>query len=358
MNAVNWEVGSTWYADNFRTESGLSNHLHKLVEGDDFTLLSTCRSAISIILQTIGHSGRALVPSFTCLTVVSPFINAGYEVRGYPVKENLEIDIDGLSKLVDSFRPNVILIHSYFGFDTVSNAAEYLAWCRAQGIIIVEDRTQTMFSSFIRPEPDYTIGSIRKWLPVPDGAFLSGLRIQELNEDSELAEAKIKAMRAKHSYIFYGKGDKDEFMPQFSMAEHMLDLQASPHAISKYTLSALDALDSCRFAVCRRNNYNTLINRLLPHHELSVIFQNASEVDVPFLLPIYMTDGRKDFQAYMARHNVYPTIIWTCPVELDKAIASESRKIYDKILCFHVDQRYDTNDMNRVADIIDSYFEQ
>lgn len=358
MNAVNWEVGSNWYADNFMNETESCNHLHKLIVDDNFTLLSTCRSAISIILRKVGCSGRALVPSFTCHTVVSPFINAGYEVRGYPIKENLEIDIDGLSKLVDCFCPDVILIHGYFGFDTVGNAVEYLAWCKTQGIVIVEDKTQTMFSSFRRPDSDFIVGSIRKWLPVPDGAFLSGLKIRGLKEDLNLAEAKIKAMRSKHNYIFHGNGSKDEFMALFSKAEQMLDLQAEPHAISKFTMSAINDLETCSFVTCRKNNYNHLAHRLLPNQELSIIFQEASEGDVPFLLPIYMNDGRKDFQTYMALHNVYPTIIWTCPAQLEKTIDSESRKIYDRILCFHVDQRYDMEDMNRVADIIDSYFER
>lgn len=358
--AVNWEVGSTWYADNF--DSGkTSGKLTDAFENENkITFLSTCRSAISLILSHIkvGSGRRALVPSFTCHSVIRPFTAAGYKVQCYPLTENLEIDLDGLSALVDNFRPDVILIHAYFGFDTVSKASEYLACCRDRGIIVIEDMTQTMFSCLKHLEADYAIGSIRKWMPVPDGAFLGGLEIKELREDKELAKAKICAMQAKHDYIFHGIGKKEEFMTKFSTAEHMLDSRAEPYAISQFTLSSLRSLDIREFGDCRRNNFNYLATRLSSHPELSVIFPKASCDDVPFLLPLYIREKRKDFQAYMAKHNVYPTIIWSCPGELEKLINPVTRKIYNHILCFHVDQRYNMDDMDKVADIIDSYFER
>lgn len=358
--AVNWEVGSTWYVGNFDSEI-MSGKLTNTFENENkITFLSTCRSAISLILSHIKVSSarRALVPSFTCHSVISPFTAAGYEVQCYPLTENLEIDLDGFSALVDNFHPDVILIHGYFGFDTVSKASEYLACCRERGIIVIEDMTQTMFSRFKHLEADYSIGSIRKWMPVPDGAFLCGLEIKGLREDTELTKEKISAMQAKHDYIFHGIGKKEEFIPKFSRAEHMLDSRTKPYAISRFTLSSLNSLDTREFSDSRRNNFNYLATRLSSHPELSVIFPNASCEDVPFLLPFYIREKRKDFQAYMAKHNVYPTIIWSCPEELINITDSVTQNIYARILCFHIDQRYNRNDMKKVADIIDSYFER
>ncbi len=355
---INWEVGSTWYADDFKSDGKMPEYMERIVPSSELTLLSTCRSAISIVLDRIPMGRRALVPSFTCHSVVEPFVKAGYDVRPYPLKENLEIDICGLSELVDCFRPDVILIHGYFGFDTVGNASAYLELCRNRGIVVIEDRTQTMFSTFRRPVADYVTGSIRKWLPVPDGAFLSGLSIDGLSEDELLVTAKIEAMQEKCRYIFAGEGRKEDFMPKFAEAERILDSRTEAHAISGFTMSALGGLDIEALALSRRNNYNALTSRLALHPEISLIFPRATDSDVPFLLPLYISEGRKDFQSFMARHNVYPTIIWTCPAELEQGLDPVGRHIYDNILCFHVDQRYGVDDMNHVADIIDSYFEQ
>lgn len=355
MNVKNWEVGSTWYADNFNSDAEYQEHLNRLEEERNVTLLSTCRSAVSMVLSKLGSGKRALIPSFTCHSVVSPFVNAGYEFKGYPITENLEIDIDGLSILVESFRPDVILVHGYFGFDTLGAASEYIEWCRTQGIIIIEDMTQTMFSTFRRPEADYTVGSIRKWLPIPDGAFLSNVRMFGLKEDITLVEAKIEAMRAKSKYIVHGVGAKD-FMPKFVEAESILDSRTKPYAISNISLTMLDGIEPHDLARCRRDNYNNLAARLQAHSEISVVFPNASHDEAPFLLPVYISEGRSDFQRYMAQHNVYPTIIWKCPDELERELQPAVRRIYDSILCFHVDQRYNQDDMDKVADIIDSYF--
>lgn len=355
MKAKNWEVGSTWYADNYNRGNDYQTRIRHIEEERGVTLLSTCRSAISTVLNHVGRGKRALVPSFTCHSVVSPFVDAGYQVKGYPLNENLQIDIDGLSSIVDSFRPDVILIHGYFGFDTVSAASKLIEKCRAQGVVVIEDMTQTMFSDFARPATDYIVGSIRKWFPVPDGAFLSNIRIGGLSEDHELAEAKIEAMRAKNNYIVNGNGTKD-FMIKFSAAENILDSRTQPFAISSYTLSAIDDVDLYGVAKLRRNNYNLLAERILPHSEISVIFPMATEDVVPFLLPVYIREGRSEFQKYMAQHNVYPTIIWKCPEELEKELYPAVQNVYNNILCFHIDQRYDKGDMSKVADIIDSYF--
>lgn len=357
MKAKNWEVGSTWYADNYNSDDGCHSQLRHIEAERGVTLLSTCRSAISTVLNHVGQGKRALVPSFTCHSVVSPFVDAGYQVKGYPLNENLQIDIEELSSIVDSFRPDVILIHGYFGFDTVGGASKFLKKCRTQGVVVIEDMTQTMFSTFTRPASDYTVGSIRKWFPVPDGAFLSNIRLNGLSEDYELAKAKIEAMRAKNNYIVNGNGAKD-FMPKFSAAENILDSRTQPFAISSYTLSALNDVDLYGAAQLRRNNYNLLVARILQHHEISIIFPKATEDVVPFLLPVYIREGRSEFQKYMAQHNVYPTIIWECPEELEKELYPAVQNIYNNILCFHIDQRYDKGDMSKVADIIDSYFNQ
>lgn len=358
MKGVNWEVGSTWYADDYKYSTEAPRCLSWLGCHGDMTLLSTCRSAISYILYNNRKGRRALVPAFTCHSVISPFVDAGYEVFGYPLKENLSIDVDGLAALVGNVHPDVILVHGYFGFDTIGNAAEYLEWCRSQGIIVIEDMTQTMFSTFGRPESDYIVGSIRKWLPVPDGAFLSGFKITGLSEDIQLSEAKIDAMRSKNQYIIYGKGTKETFMPKFFEAERILDSRFGPYAISGYTLPMLKDIDLQAFAAKRKHNFNYLATRLHSHPEISLIFSRATDDVVPFQLPVFISDGRSDFQKYMASHNVYPTIIWKCPEELEKETNAAMRMIYDRILCFHIDQRYDEDDMDKIADIIDSYFER
>lgn len=357
MNGQNWEVGSTWYTSGSITkESNTSGISFAHIYVGEVSLLSTCRSAIGLILQSLGKVQRALVPAFTCHSVLAPFVEHGCDVKGYPLKKNLEIDIDGLSSLVETFKPDVIIAHGYFGFDTLKSATGFFDELRHKGIIVIEDTTQTMFSHYHHVNADYFVGSIRKWFPIPDGAFLSGVTIPHLLEDEELGIAKLKAMTAKYEYITNDKGRKEVFMPLFKEAESILDSRTIPYAISNFSLNYVNNINIDRFSSIRRDNYNRLVNRISHHQEINVIFPEAPTDTVPFLLPVYIFHNRAEFQKFMALHDVFPTVIWTCPDEIKSAISQTVQNIYDEIICFHVDQRYDLADMDKVADIIDSYF--
>jgi len=297
-----------------------------------------------------------LVPAFTCHSVIVPFKHLGIEVNPYPVKTDFSIDWDELLDLADKCSPDAILIHGYFGFDTTTDWYKPIRFLSEKGITIIEDLTQTMFSSYGFVASHFKVGSIRKWMPVPDGAFLKGLKIQNLTEDKELADAKWNAMIAKGEYIFIGMGIKSEFMPKFSEAEALLDSRAQTYAMSKLTYALIGRTNFDEMKSIRQTNYAQLVACLQKHPEIKIIRPQLNEKEVPFLLPVYIEKSRTEFQKFMAAHNVFPTIIWKCPEEFNGRINQDAEYIYDHILCFHIDQRYDASDMKMVGDIVSLYF--
>lgn len=138
------------------------------IDHTDMALLSTGRSALSFILEHIEtHSNKkvALLPSFTCYSVIQPFINAGYEICYFNVDKNLVCHEFELLRCIDMFNPSVILLHGYFGFNTLSVLQNVIVDVRKMGIFIIEDITQTLYSSWRHLEVDYYIASLRKWGP-------------------------------------------------------------------------------------------------------------------------------------------------------------------------------------------------
>ncbi len=352
----NWEVGSTWYITPRDAERSVSAYCH-LDTPDGVTFLSTCRSAIALVAKEIGSvGGTALVPGFTCHSVIRPLIDAGYRVSPYAIRPDLTIDIEALISQIERLSPSIILVHGYFGLDTLGEFAKVSNILRDRGIIVVEDMTQTMFSSFPRPNSDYALGSIRKWMPVPDGAFVTNVKADHLEEDTELSCAKTEAMLAKGVYIVNGVGDKQNFMDQATAAERLLDSRNGPFAASTLTMDYLKSLDISMFVETRRENYSRLAERLVRHGEIRIPRPEIKDGEVPFMLPVFINRRRAELQKYMAAHNVYPTIIWKCPDELAGEIDSSTKNIYDSILCFHIDQRYSARDMEAVADIADIFY--
>lgn len=356
MRCKNWEVGSTWYVQPTMPifQENIVQQINWIYNKISF--LSTCRSAIELCLSAIDKPKVALIPAFTCHSVIEPFLKQGIKVIAYPIKRDLSIDWVNLLNLADDYSPQVVLIHGYFGFNTTIEWFHPTQELIQRGVLIIEDLTQTMFSTYEHISSHYKVGSIRKWLPVPDGAFLSDMEVHGLTEDTALAKAKWDAFISKGEYIFNGIGDKAGFMQKFGEAERMLDSRDEPYSMSKLTYSIIGRTDFDKINLTRKGNYRYLVSRLQNYPDIKIIHPQINDDEIPFLLPVYVEKNRLEFQKFMARHNVYPTIIWTCPNELIGKIDPGSVYIYDNILCFHIDQRYNIDDMKKVSDIVDLYY--
>lgn len=323
--------------------------------------VSTCRSAIGLCLDQLGTKKKvALLPSFTCASVLHPFLKRGYKVYPYPIGRDLKIHWEQFKKVVDKLKPNVILTHPYFGFNTTEELRNHIAEFRAnEKIIFIEDMTQSMFSGFKPLPTNYHVGSIRKWMPIPDGAFTTAPFFCN-EEDKELVEAKIKALTEKGYYIEKGIGDKDTFRKDFRIAENILDSREKAYSMSSVAREMVAHTNIKRIKDCRWDNYHYLLCHFMNDATLSnkfdVISTELSGDVCPFHFSVYVKEGRRELQQYLAKNDIYATVIWGCPEEFEALINDDTRYIYDHILCFHVDQRYNVDDMGRIIEKLKKYY--
>lgn len=355
------DIGSDYHilkgdVDNVIEKKEDYDSLNGFTRGTHF--LSTCRSAIAWILsnEISPKNKRVLLPGFTCHSVLEPCEKEGYEVYPYPVTNLLTVDWTEFQETVDSVNPGVVILHAYFGFDTLHGCDSVIDSLHERGIVVIEDRTQCVFSNF-KTKADFVVGSIRKWMPVPDGAFIIGAnKIATLHEDDELCIAKLKALNAKAEYIVNEIGESSVFRPLFFEAEEILDSRSEPfemHSVSKAIYQSTN-IDNLRMS--RVNNYNALSARLAKHAELDVIIKDADSSIAPFHLPVLVNGDRKSLQSHLAKNGVFATVIWACPEEFVGKLNEGAQTLFDKILCFHCDQRYTIEDMNRIGDVIDEYY--
>lgn len=356
INCSSKEIGSYFSID--------PRDLNTIVEESPFEkkeilYLSTCRSAIKMALSTVKKSSStALLPAFTCHAVVEPFIENGFKIEPYPINKDLTVDMDGLEKLIQQFLPDVILFHDYFGFDTNRTVREsgIIERLRINGKIVIDDRTQSMFSTYDRYNADYVVGSIRKWMGVPDGAFLYGLSDSTVqDEDSALVEAKVKAMTYKHNYLFQHEGVKECVLPLYREAEAILDSRNCYFQMSSLSKRLLSTYDIDVFNNRRHDNATQLIEGIKHVSFVTLVNDLPKKNEVPFYVPVFIKSGRKEFQSYLAKNGVYATVIWGCPDEFKGRISSSSQAIYDEILCIPCDQRYTEADMEYICKLVTSY---
>ena len=296
-------------------------------KGSDYAWLSTGRSAIKFVINTIEARNSnlkkvAVLPSFTCDTVFEPFLKEGYDVYYYPVEKNLAATSDAIMKTVVEHDASIVLFHRYFGFDTLDcQVDEMCETLHSLGKYSIEDCTQCLYSDIPRAEADFTVGSIRKWTGTPDGGFAvcrDGMfGNKPVCSDTILEQAKVKASFAKYRYLFEHEGDKSEMLAMYREAEDILDKQNDIYAISDTSTKVQANLDRKELVSKRRD--------------------------------------RDALQRHLVSNAIYAPVVW--PKDDNQPIQCEgAENAYNHLLCIPIDQRYDADDMNRIIGVVNSFY--
>ena len=155
-----------------------------------------------------------------------------------------------------------MLLHGYFGFNTLEALKEIIVEIRAKGIFVIEDLTQTLYSEFVHLDADFFIASLRKWGPLPDGGLVLSRNIpldsKPAQTDVELEESKLKAMHAKYLYMEKNIGQKPNFLGLFREAEALLGQQDSYYTMGIKSKAIQANLNITHLRKQRRANYTSL----------------------------------------------------------------------------------------------------
>ena len=323
---------------------------------------SLCREAFSDVATALSKSSKTvLIPAFTCQTVIIPFEEVGWKCTFYPIKKNLRIDTKALLDLADRIHPAVTVVHPYFGMELNGEETSALEQINRQGIKVVLDQTQCIFSSQRYPFVSFTIGSYRKWFPIPDGGFMechdqSVSISQPATENTEFTERMKDAMYLRDLYFINGEQrTKDISIWLTKYANRIGRGTIIPHKMSCFAYGLLQNEDKKRNQQSRIDNYSYLFHNIRDSKKVLKACQNLQEVTTaPLYFTIYVED-RKYLQSLLAQEGIYAPVIW--PVEDEKVLINdEVTYIYEHLLAIPCDQRYDKSDMSRIIEIINSNY--
>ncbi len=380
-----------------------------------------------------GCTARTLyIPALCCDSMVLPFSRRGWHIEYYRLKSDLGADTEHLCSLIDKagtvdgaadgtlsdaveVPAPVVLVMNYYGLV----ATEEVRRCireRCPDAVIIEDVTHRVFSpaEFLNDDisADYHIGSIRKWMGVTDGSFVTGPEdmgdvtdatgasdaatetaaatgasgTPDVTEAAEAAEAAVapagivtdftrlrrQALLEKRDYIFSAdrpQALKDHFRGLFGEAEDSLEDGIHPMPMSDMAREILKTCDLQGMRARRRENFRVLRECLAAGPLCGEIYEiqnpDAEVPDCPFMLPIVIhTDHiresahtaagrsitRDRFENKLAARGVYAPVLW--PIDAQAAEVCEvSRRFAQNMLAFYIDQRYDADDMRYAAEV-------
>ena len=324
------EIGSEFW-DVPTTEQG-----NGLFPGSTQWFLSG-RSALQAIIRDLPGARSVSFPSWCCDSMIKPFLDAGMEVRFYPVywRGELiqEIDLDC----------DVLFLMDYFGY--TGKKPELSGF---PGVVI-RDVTHSLFSAPCR-DADYYFGSLRKWCGVWTGGYAwtrDGHALAPGDaEDRAYIARREKAMELKKDYI-QGRGAADKaYLRVFEEAEEALEgAGVAPAAERDVRLARM--LDADGVKSRRRANARVLMDAFSDW----LIFPETGDGDCPMFVPVLVPDGKRDgLRRGLIQKEIYCPVHW--PVSGYHRLDERTEALYRNELSLVCDQRYSEKDMGRMIDVI------
>ena len=318
----------------------------------------TCgREALELALLQLEElpEKACLLPAYTCDTVIIPFEHHGYKLNFYDVDLQMKPDEDNFCKMVEELRPSVILLHSYYGEDTLVNLRKYMEKWKEEGIVIIEDMTQSQnLISYIPIQADFYICTLRKWFALTDGALLLSqkmIRHKPMFVKKTFVNKKWSALTEKYLYLLQNPDACDEeakkhFLNKNQEAEHYLYediIIGKMSELSKYLLNHIDIKESMTL---RKENAKFLCRGLqnIDGVELPIIYDGTQ---APIYVPIYVND-RDKAQKILQENKIFAPVLWEVPQQLLGRMGKTIQYIYEHMLALPCDQRYNLEDMTQI----------
>lgn len=342
-----WEYGSQFHWLRFqaaRTQSALPWTARSV-------RLNCGRDALGALIHHLRPS-RLWLPSYLCQELVAPLLGSGVELRCYPDSPlELSLDLQGIP-----LRPrDAVLVVNYFG---LASRARVLP-TDVQGVTVVEDHTHGPCSTWaLSSQADYCFASLRKSLPIPDGAVLWSPKDHDLPRPvpfgphrSSSVQQRLSGMLMKSLYLTGHRVSKSSFRQLLDESEGQI-ARGSISAMSPLSSSVLDVFPFEPWRSIRHDNFVRLVDALRSSCSFEVL-EPADPQESPFVVPCVFQDaeGCTAARGALVARDVYPSCLWPLEEPVLAGVPREHISLACRMFTLPCDGRYGPNDIDRVLEV-------
>jgi hypothetical protein len=344
----------------------------------DCGLFSTARDAVVAIIEGDSRTrGKWLVPDFMCPVVPATLVRYGLPVEPYPWLTPWEPDWNGLrDRLTDA---SGVVVPFYMGLRPDEKVWELLAGLSGR---VIEDRCQCVGPA---PDPedlrgDYAIGSYRKWLPTPDGAFcvrrngpaprptsepnrmmvrlrLAAGLLKQAREDGVAPGLDMLLETAQVDLFREGELCSDPngrtLQPAGPASHPEIELGAAGRRASRLSELLVQSADIEGIRARRLRNQSWLAAQLTDNSQVRLLepFSGAiRKSEVPLLaLPVLCRD-RDAVREKLYENRVFCAVHW-----VDGNWSGQDgvpAQLAATVLSLPIDQRYEPEDLERIVEVL------
>ncbi|MBA2633522.1 MAG: DegT/DnrJ/EryC1/StrS aminotransferase family protein [Chloroflexi bacterium] len=346
MREGRFEVGSEFdWSDDWPTEGD------PLPWPDDAPIFATGRGIIAALAPPEGARPRLHLPSYFCHDVAvgasAQFDLALYRHlpgRGGP-------DLDTLTT-----RPgDWVLAANLFGAE---DGAAWVSWRRNRDVILIEDHTHDPLSAWARgTAADYAFASLRKTLPIPDGAVLwspAGLGLPPAGDPAAGATAKLEAMLLKRAYLRGAPIPRDSYRALQIAGERQFETDRGGRA-SVLATELLHRVRPWAWRTRRKRNVRHFLRRLEadPPAGIAPLFATWPAGGAPFAAILVCADGalRESLRRFLIKRSIFAAVHWPIPAGSDP-LDTEAGELSSRLLTVPLDQRYGPEDVDRMVETV------
>jgi len=294
-------------------------------------MLSSGRNCLRYILKERKITTLYL-PYFLCESLSDVAKLENVNIIYYHVdNELLPLDIN-MDKLNDN---TYLYIVNYYGL--LTNKIDDLI---DKYKFVIIDNTQDFFDK--NKHCADTIYNYRKYFGVPDGACI-------VSDTLSYNPTYSKGVSLDKLIEMVSRDETGEFFHYSSFAEADKYFKNEDlKYMSNYTRNYLNAIDYNTILKNRLRNYKFLVQQISKYNNLDL-----KEKKINFMYPLLIDDG-ESLRSYLKENNIYSIKLW--PNVLWNGSNSEEIKRAQNMILLPIDQRYSTDDMQYMCDIIDNYF--
>lgn len=296
-------------------------HLHK-----SSIHLNTARNAFEYILLVNSYQ-KVYIPYYTCEVMLEPVQKHSKEYAFYHVDGNFQPIFDyNVIKENEAF-----LYTNYFG---IKDKFIQILAKKCRNLII--DNAQSLFSKPVRGIP--TFYSPRKFVGISDGAFLYCDKKLTTELEQDISYKRMQHL-LKRIDLSAEEGYADFVANDASLENNEI------MEMSKLTKWLLAGVDFPSIAKIRKRNFDFLHKSL---ESLNKIQFELNRNSVPLVYPFWTKD--KALRARLIENRIYNATYWPnvdqwAPIGLE-------HHLKDEIVHLPIDQRYATEDMQRILNLI------
>ena len=296
-------------------------HFNSKEYHSDLLALNSARNAFLYLLKS-KKIKKVYIPYFLCDSVYLLCKQHGFEYDFYSINPDFTPKFS-----IELGSDEYLYVVNFFG----QLSDDCLTELKNKYKNIIIDNVQAFFRKPLKNID--TLYCCRKFLGVPDGAYLSTDSI--LSEPLEIDKSKDRMIHLLGRF----EESASEYYKVFQENENAFE-DLPLRRMSKLTHNLLSAIDYDYVIKSRNRNFAVLQELLCDKNVLKPYCDNGA-----FCYPFYHKDGM-EIKRELAKKSIYIPTLWPNATELKGTIESDYA---ENILPLPVDQRYDKEDMEYIV---------